>query len=294
LDDLSLSVQPAEIFALLGPNGGGKTTLFRLLSTLVPLQQGQASVLGLDLRSQSAGVRAALGVVFQSPSLDRQLTVAENLTHQGHLYGLRGRPLAARIDDLLARFGLADRRRHLVQTLSGGLRRRVELAKGLLHQPRLLLLDEPSTGLDPGARRDLWSYLEQARRSDGLTVLLTTHLLDEADRADRLGILDQGRLVALGAPAELKSTLGGDTITLAAADPHLLARDLSARFQVAAQVVDGQVRLERRDAHQWISALVEAFPGRITSLRLSQPSLEDVFIARTGHGFAPLDEALDG
>src|SRR5262249_46047697 len=156
------------------------------------------SILGHRLPSESPAARAAMGLLFQSPSLDKKLTVAENLACHGRLYGLRGATLRARIDDVLARIGLTDRRRDLAEKLSGGMRRRVELAKALLHQPRLLLLDEACTGLDPGARRDIWTYLEAIRRDHGVTIVLTTHLMDEADRCDRIGILDQGRFVAMG------------------------------------------------------------------------------------------------
>ena len=190
IDNLELTIEPGEIFAFLGPNGGGKTTLFRLLSTLIPLQQGRVEILGFDL-GRASGRQSAqrIGVVFQAPSLDKKLTVAENIRHQGHLYGLSGRELESRQDEMLGRLGLADRRSERIETLSGGLRRRVELAKGMLHRPRLLLLDEPSTGLDPGARSDLWNYLREVRDADGVTVVLTTHLLEEADRADRIAIL---------------------------------------------------------------------------------------------------------
>ena len=166
VDDLSLEVAEGEVFAFLGPNGSGKTTLFRLLSTLIPLQQGEISILGHDLRRETTAVRRQLGVVFQSPSLDKKLTVAENLRHQGRLYGLSTSELASRRDELLAAVGLTERANDLVETLSGGMRRRVELAKSMLHRPRLLLLDEPSTGLDPGARSDLWKYLRQVRERE--------------------------------------------------------------------------------------------------------------------------------
>ena len=212
--DLSLSVAAGEIFALLGPNGSGKTTLFRVLSTLIPLQQGEVHILGYDLRREPDAIRAQLGVVFQAPSVDKKLTVMENIIHHGRLYGLGGRELRTRADEMLARLGLADRRRDLVETLSGGLRRRVELAKGMLHRPRLLLLDEPSTGLDPGARSDLWQYLEQVRDEDGVTVVLTTHLLEEAERADRIAIMHRGELAALDTPAALQAAVGGDAITI--------------------------------------------------------------------------------
>ncbi len=283
LDGVTFEVRPGEIFVLLGPNGGGKSTLFRLLSTLLPLQQGAADVLGLDLRRQMAEIRARIGVVFQSPSVDRKLTVAENLLHQGHLYGISGDDLQSRIAKLLDRFGLAERRRDRVETLSGGMRRRVEVAKGLLHRPRLLLMDEPSTGLDPAARNDLWEYLRELRSGDGVTIVLTTHLLEEADKADRIAILDHGHLVALDTPEALRATVGGDAITIETAAPDQLARGIQERFNCDAKVMEGNVRLEMPDGHQWIAKLVEAFPGQIESITLGKPTLEDVFIDRTGH-----------
>ncbi len=284
LDGLSLDVAPGEIFAILGPNGGGKTTLFRLLSTLIPLASGSMSIAGFDVSQEAHEVRRHIGVVFQSPSLDKKLTVSENLRHQGALYGLSGAKLRALETDLLERFGLSDRRRDLVETLSGGLRRRVELAKGLLHAPRVLLLDEPSTGLDPGARADMWQYLRQLRERDGVTIVLTTHLLEEAERGDRLAIIDRGRLVALDTPDALRATVGGDTISISADDPELLAQDIHARLGYAAKVLDGQVRLEVPRGPEVVPLLFAAFPeGRIASLTLGKPTLEDVFIARTGH-----------
>jgi ABC-2 type transport system ATP-binding protein len=285
LAGLDLRVEKGEIFALLGPNGGGKTTLFRVLSTLVPVQQGSVKVLGYDVSHARVEVRRRIGVVFQAPSLDRKLTVAENLRHQGHLYGLAGAELRRRADEMLVRLGLAERRNDLVETLSGGLRRRVELAKGMLHRPRLLLLDEPSTGLDPAARSDLWDYLRQSRVELGVTVVLTTHLLEEAEKADRLAILNAGLLVALGTPEQLRSSVGGDSLTIACDDADSLAAAIAERFGFPAMVVDGQVRLERHDAHQLVAGLCEAFPGRIHSVTLGKPTLEDVFIARTGHRF---------
>lgn len=283
--DLSLSVAAGEIFVLLGPNGSGKTTLFRVLSTLIPLQQGEANILGFNLRFEQDAIRRRLGVVFQSPSVDKKLTVIENIYHHGRLYGVLGSELRERADEMLMRLGLADRRKDIVETLSGGLRRRVELAQGMLHRPRLLLLDEPSTGLDPGARSDVWQYLEQVRREDGVTVVLTTHLLEEAQRADRIGIMHQGKLVALDTPTELQAAVGGDAITIRTTDPQQLAADIGAKFSCTATVVDGAVRLEQQDGHQWVPRLVEAFPDRIDAITLGKPTLEDVFIHTTGHQF---------
>lgn len=290
LDDVSFGVAEGEIFGLLGPNGGGKTTLFRLLSTLIPLQSGEIEVQGLSVAHQTHAVRRRIGVVFQAPSLDKKLTVAENLRHQGHLYGLTGEELRRRADDMLARLRLTDRRDDLCETLSGGLRRRVELAKGLLHEPRVLILDEPSTGLDPGARADLWDYLHSIRRDNGVTVILTTHLLEEADKADRLAILDQGKLVALETPDKLRSEVGGDTLTIEADDPTGLAARVRDRFGGDVQTLDGRVRLERPDGHRLVAQLVEAFPGEVRSVMLGKPTLEDVFIARTGRRFVTADE----
>src|SRR5262245_39492238 len=285
IHDLSVSIAEREIFAVLGPNGSGKTTLFRVLSTLIPLQQGEVHILGYDLRRDAAAIRSQLGIVFQSPSIDKKLTVMENVVHHGRLYGLGGRELKNRADEMLSRLGLADRRRELVEQLSGGLRRRVELATGMLHRPRLLLLDEPSTGLDPGARSDLWQYLEHVRDNEGVTVVLTTHLLEEAQRADRIAIMHRGELAALDTPAALQAAVGGDAITIRTAAPAALAAEISQRFNIRAVEVDGSVRLEQPDGHQWIARLVEAFPDRTDSITLGKPTLEDVFIHFTGHRF---------
>jgi len=293
LDGVTFTIQPGEIFAFLGPNGGGKTTLFRLLSTLLPLQAGQVRVLGHALPGETAQVRRALGVVFQAPSLDKKLSVRENVELQGHLYGLRGPSLAARVNEMLERLGVADRAGDLVETLSGGLRRRVELAKGMLHRPRLLLLDEPSTGLDPGARSDLWQYLKQLRAEEGVTVVLTTHLLEEADKVDRLAILNRGQLVALDTPDRLRESVGGDTITLASNDPAGVIQVLAQQFQIEASLVEGSVRFSVVEGHRLVARLFEALPGKIQSITLGKPTLEDVFIARTGHRLWSEDQAAE-
>lgn len=291
LSRLSLEIQSGEIFVFLGPNGGGKTTLFRVLSTLLPPQSGEVSVLGFDLRKSVIDVRLRLGVVFQSPSLDKKLTVSENIRLQASLYGLGGETLRSRQAEMLAQLGLTDRANELVEKLSGGLRRRVELAKGMIHRPDLLLLDEPSTGLDPGARADLWAYLTRLREEAGVTIVLTTHLLEEADRADRIAILNKGELVALDSPENLRSTVGGDSITIETLDPQSLSSDIRAQLGIASQVVDGRVRLEQSQGHQWITRIVEAFPGRIAAITLGKPTLEDVFIERTGHRFWQAEES---
>jgi ABC-2 type transport system ATP-binding protein len=286
LNGVSFDVRPAELFGLLGPNGSGKTTLFRILSTLMVPTAGRAVVMGCDASEDAARLRRQIGVVFQAQSVDPKLTAYENLWHQGHLYGLRGTSLNTRVSEMLTRVGLADRAKERVETFSGGMQRRIELAKGLLHRPGVLLLDEPTTGLDPGARRDLWQYLQTLRDEEHVSVLVTTHLMEEAERCDRLAIMNEGNLVALGTPAELKSEIGGDVVLLEAAhDAARLADNIRARFHVHTTVIDNQVRIEREGGHRFVTDVVEAFPGGIQAISVSKPALEDVFIRRTGHKF---------
>jgi ABC-2 type transport system ATP-binding protein len=285
LNGVSFEVRHAELFGLLGPNGSGKTTMFRILSTLMVPSSGRAVIKGFDAAKEPGKLRREIGVVFQAQSIDSKLTAYENLWHQGHLYGLRGEVLKARIPELLSRVGLLDRAREKAETFSGGMQRRLELAKGLLHHPAVLLLDEPTTGLDPGARRDLWQYLQILRDEEQVTVIVTTHLMEEAGRCDRLAILNEGKLVALGTPAELKQEIGGDVILLDAKNAESLAERIRGRFNLDAQVLAGQVRLEQENGHRFITEVFEAFPGEIQAVSVSKPSLEDVFIHRTGHKF---------
>lgn len=285
LDNVSFGVAPGEIFGLLGPNGGGKTTLFRILSTLLPVTEGTVDIDGHDARTDVSGVRSRIGVVFQSPSLDVKLTVRENMIHHAHLYGLHGKGLSKAISESLSRLGLSDRGGNLVETLSGGLKRRVELAKGLLSAPSVLILDEPSTGLDPGARRDLWDYLAGLRQERGTTILVTTHLMEEAEYCDRLCVLDRGRIVSIGTADELRSKIGGDILTIRTGDADALCASLNARFGQEATVVGGTVRLESPDAKHLIQRIYEAFPQQVDAISLGRPTLEDVFIHETGHQF---------
>ncbi len=288
LDDLSFSVKPGEIFGLLGPNGGGKTTLFKLLSTLMPVQAGELSVAGFNVRSHPDDVRRSIGVTFQSPSVDVKLTVRENIVYQGRLYGLSGALLRDRVAAQMERFQIADRAHDIVQTLSGGLKRRVEIAKSLLHNPQVLLLDEPSTGLDPGARFDLWRALQSLRAEAGVTVLVTTHLMEEAEKCDRLAILDRGKLAALGTPDELRSTIGGDCITIQAYDTERAAKlheQIGLRLHLTPQLFETQLRIEAPEGAKLVHTLTSEFSPEIRSITLGKPTLEDVFIRATGHRF---------
>ncbi|MFL2871644.1 MAG: ATP-binding cassette domain-containing protein [Pirellulaceae bacterium] len=285
LCELSLEIHSGEIFCLLGPNGSGKTTLFRLLSTLAPLQAGCVSVMGNDLVDDSDAIRRLLGVVFQSPSLDRKLTVLENLRHQAAMYGLSKAVATQRLNEATRRLGITDRLDDRVETLSGGLSRRVELAKCMLHNPSILLLDEPSTGLDPAARSDLWSYLRLLQSELGTTVLMTTHLLEEADRSDRVGILHEGSLVALGEPHVLRTELGSDVVSIQCNNPTDVIDQLQSSWQLTARELDGMVRLEESVSAEVLSEIMQSLSGHVKNISVGRPTLEDVFIHHTGHQF---------
>jgi ABC-2 type transport system ATP-binding protein len=285
LDGVSFDVPRGQIFGLLGPNGSGKTTLFRLLSTLIPVQSGTIRIGDDDVVSQQASVRRRIGVVFQSPSIDKKLTVEENLNQQAVLYGLGGTSFATRKADVVARLGLAAHLKERAEKLSGGMRRRVDVAKGLLHAPEVLLLDEPSTGVDPAARLEFWRSLVDLRDTTGATIILTTHLLEEADKCDRLCVMDRGKVVAVDSPTALRDQMRGETLTLQGNAPEELIREVQQRLGLAGTLVDGAIRFAVDDGPQWVPRLAEAFPGRLTSITVGKPTLEDFFVAKTGRRF---------
>ena len=288
LDSITLRVMPGEMYGLLGPNGGGKTTLFRMLCTMLPPDHGTIRLLSKN--AANSAVRAHIGVVFQHPSLDARLTVLENLRHQGHLYGLKGRPLSQRIEEVLDMMKLTDRAKDRVEILSGGLQRRVELCKSLLHRPQILIFDEPCTGLDPSTRRRFWDDLDILRRTYGTTLVLTTHFIEEAERCDRIGILDRGRLIAEGTPEELKRTVGREVITLETHDPKDLQSQIKKIVDRDVQTIDGQVRIACDNGQQLLAQLYPLLREKVQAMTLSVPTLEDVFVQRTGHGFHMEDQ----
>lgn len=283
LNNLDLTVAPGQIFALLGPNGGGKTTLFRILATLLRPTDGQAAVMGFDVRQSPHDVRRRIGVMFQSPSVDKKLTVTENLRHHGHLYGLSGGALSDRTGEVLATIGLVDRAGERVEKLSGGLMRRVEIAKSLMHRPKVLLLDEPSVGLDPHARLALRDQLEELRQSWGVTCLLTTHLMDEAETCDMVGIIDEGVLVACGTPSDLRSSIEGDVVTVTTNKGPALREDIRSRFGADAQLLGDTLRIEHKRGHELATQLADAFGDALLTVTVGRPTLNDVFVKRTGH-----------
>ena len=282
LRGVDFEVQEGAAFGFLGPNGSGKSTLFKLLSTLVPLQQGAVTMLGHDLAKDAAVIRRRVGVVFQSPAVDKKLTVLENLRYGGLMLGLSGAALQARIDACLEAADLGDRRKDSVEELSGGLRRRVEIAKCLLSEPDLVLLDEASTGLDPAARREMWKVL---RAQEGETVLFTTHLMEEAAEADRLMLLDEGGVVAQGRPGELMEEVGGQVIEIESAAAQELQRQLQSELSVEATLLDQTLRIDGENVHELVPEIMERCGDRVRRLQLAHPSLEDVFLHRTGKRF---------
>ena len=282
LVDVTFSISQGEVFGFLGPNGSGKTTLFKILSTLIPADPAAVNILDHKLGNGLQNVRQYLGVVFQHPSLDLKLTVTENLRHHGHLYGLWGKALKLRIGEALDQFELTDRAHEQVETLSGGLQRRAELAKATLHKPKLLLLDEPSTGLDPGARRSFRAYLASLQET---TVVLTTHILDDAEACDRVAILNAGELVAIGTPDELRDQVSGDIVIIDSPEPEQLAVKINQQFGYTATSIEGLLRIECRNGHEFVRDVVAALPTEIRSVRFGKPTLEDVFIKMTGQHF---------
>ncbi len=280
---IDLSVQPGEIFGFLGPNGAGKTTTISILCTLVRLTAGEAFVAGIDVDKDPSGVRSRIGLVFQDPSLDAQLTGRENLELHGQIYGVPPALRKQRIKELLEVVELADRADSMVITYSGGMKRRLEIARGVLHHPQILFLDEPTLGLDPQTRKKIWEYLHAVQQREGITLFMTTHYMDEAEYCGRIAIIDKGQIVALGTPSELKSKVGGDVITVTLADPRAAAAEIAQRFQLTPLMDDGSLRLEVQDGAAFLPRLVRELTVPIDTVSLRRPSLDDVFLKLTGH-----------
>ena len=292
LDGLSLSVQQGTIFALLGPNGAGKSTTVRILTTLSRPESGNARVAGIDVLADPTGVRRSIGVVGQKHGADPEASPRENLVLQGEFHGIRSSELRIRVNEALERFGLSDAADRQTKGFSGGMQRRLDVAMGLLHRPSVLFLDEPTTGLDPEARADLWHEIERLAGEEQMTILLTTHYLEEADRlAARVAIVDHGRIVVQGTPDELKSDLRGDTITVELADSDQAAAQLALeRVESLVEVkLDGQTLRARANngasAIPTVLAALESHRVKAASVTLARPSLDDVYLRHAGHAF---------
>lgn len=287
LRQLSFAIESPSMVALLGPNGSGKSTLFRILTTILGPQKGSAIVCDRDVATDPMGVREQIGIVFQESSLDLHLTVQENLSFSGQLYGMAGSRLRDRISRVCQLLGLEPRLDQLTKTLSGGLRRRVEVARALLHEPRLLLLDEPSTGLDPQGRLELWAHLQRLHRQEGVAVLAVTHFLDEAELCDRILILHQGQLATDGSPQTLREELGGEVVEIVTGHAEELAAHLAPKAGLHVARVGDVVRVECPHGASLIAQITQSHGEWIEELRMRRPSLADVYFHATGALFQP-------
>ena len=279
---IDLDVHPGEIFGFLGPNGAGKSTTISILCTLVRPSGGTAEVAGFDVMRTPGDVRSRIGLVFQDPSLDVQLSGRENLEFHAFLYGLSAAVRKERIDTALEMVELSDRARSMVATYSGGMKRRLEIARGILHYPQVLFLDEPTLGLDPQTRNHIWDYIHELRRREGITIFMTTHYMEEAEFCDRIAIIDYGRIVAEGTPAELKATVGGDVVTIASSDSAAAAEQVRSAFGLDPVLTDGTVRVEVPDAAAFMPKLFATLSVPVASVESRRPSLDDVFLKLTG------------
>ncbi|WOF17135.1 ATP-binding cassette domain-containing protein [Methanoplanus sp. FWC-SCC4] len=286
VDGISLDIPEGEIFGLLGPNGAGKTTTISMLATMLNPTSGKAEINGHDINKDEEGVRKSIGIVFQDQSLDEELTAWENMDFHGRLYRIPKKIRLERTGELLDLVGLEDRKDDLVKTYSGGMRRRLEIARGLLHRPKVLFLDEPTLGLDPQTRNYLWDYIEKLSREMKITVILTTHYMDEADRlCGRVGIIDKGRIVALDTPENLKKRTGGDVITVKSPDYSCKIPGLNESWIEKVESSEGFFSIALHDAEEHMSELIGILIKdniRITSVSVHKPTLEDVFLHYTG------------
>ncbi|HWA17451.1 MAG TPA: ATP-binding cassette domain-containing protein [Devosia sp.] len=279
---IDLTVYPGETFGFLGPNGAGKSTTIKILCTLADATSGTARVAGYDVAKERDAVRRSIGLVFQEPTLDGYLTAEQNLRFHGELYGVERISAAARRKEVLDMVGLTERRNDLVNNFSGGMRRRLEIARGLLHSPKVLFLDEPTIGLDPQTRASIWQYLNELHAREEITVFVTTHYMDEAENCDRIAIIDQGKIVALDTPAALKAAIGKDRVQIATADDAAAIAALKSVFGLEAQMVEGLVTFGVPEGAQFVPRLFEKLGVAIRSVAVHRPSLDDVFLAHTG------------
>ena len=292
VDDISFSVSPGEIFGFLGPNGAGKTTTINILCTLSKPTSGRATINGYDVVRQQSQVRQSIGLVFQDPSLDERLTGLQNLRFHALVYNVPASVREQRIEQMLRMMELWDKRHGNVHTYSGGMKRRLELARGLLHFPRVLFLDEPTLGLDPQTRNRIWEYILELRRSEGTTVFLTTHYMDEAEKADRIAVIDHGRLVAMDTPESLKNMVSKDIISVKTDDNIKAAEEIRLRYQIEARHDGNELTFEVSRGEEFLPTFIKEFGTKIMSVNLRRPSLDDVFLKLTGREMRE-EETLD-
>jgi ABC-2 type transport system ATP-binding protein len=282
VDAISFEVEPGEIFGFLGPNGAGKTTTIKMLCTLAQPTAGSAVVAGFDVVRERADVRRNIGLVFQDPTLDAYLTAEQNLKFHADLYGMPRSWVPERMREVLEMVGLWERRSGRVQTFSGGMRRRLEIARGLLHSPRVLFLDEPTVGLDPQTRASIWTYIRELREREDITIFLTTHYMDEAEHCDRIAIMDAGKVVVLDTPDRLKASIGTDRVQITTDDDDEAIAALQDRLGIDAEVHDGMVTFGVADGQKFVPRLFAELGVPIRSVQVARPSLDDVFMSYTG------------
>jgi ABC-2 type transport system ATP-binding protein len=288
---IDFRVEPGETFGFLGPNGAGKSTTINILCTLARPTGGSARVAGHDVRTERDAVRRSIGLVFQDPTLDVDLTAEQNLRFHGELYGVPRAVLDRRIDDLLGLVGLGERRKSVVETFSGGMKRRLEIARGLLHSPRVLFLDEPTIGLDPQSRASVWEYVRALKESEDITVFLTTHYMDEAENCDRIAIMNAGRIVAQDTPEALKDAVGKDRVQITTVDDEAAIATLRSAFRIEAGMHSGAVTFAVADGERFVPRLFAELGVAIRSVSVSSPSLDDVFLAHTGSTITDAESA---
>jgi ABC-2 type transport system ATP-binding protein len=279
---IDLTVDADETFGFLGPNGAGKSTTINILCTLIRPTAGSARVAGYDVVRERDEVRRNIGLVFQDTTLDGYLTAERNLRLHAELYGMPRGLVAPRVRDVLDIVGLWDRRNSKVSTFSGGMKRRLEIARGLLHSPRVLFLDEPTIGLDPQTRASMWSYIRELRNREHITIFMTTHYMDEAEYCDRIAIIDQGKIIALDTPQALKASIGKDRVQMHTEDDARALDALREQFGITATMAEGAVTFAVEEGEQFIPKLFSDFPVAIRSVNVSRPSLDDVFMSYTG------------
>lgn len=279
---VSFNVFEGEVFGFLGPNGAGKTTTINILCTLLNFDSGAAFVNGFDCKRESNKVRQSIGLVFQEVTLDNELTAYENLKFHCYMYNMEKRLTEERIDEMLGVVGLSDRKKEIVKRFSGGMKRRLEIARGLLHRPKVLFLDEPTLGLDPQTRTNVWEFIHTVRRSTGSTVFMTTHYMDEAEVCDRVAIIDRGRIIACDTPSALKNSLKGDTIHLKTVNDEAASMEINDRFGLKAVRTEAGLFIIVDNGERFIPRLFERLKTGILSVSLKRPSLEDVFLNLTG------------
>jgi ABC-2 type transport system ATP-binding protein len=292
VDSISFDVAEGEIFGFLGPNGAGKTTTINMLCTLLKPTSGRATVNGYDILSQRSEVRRSIGLVFQEPTLDEYLTAEQNLRFHAYAYDVPREMRETRVKEVLELVELSDRRKNKVRVFSGGMKRRLEIARGLLHRPRVLFLDEPTLGLDPQTRRSIWEHILAIRKQNNLTIFLTTHYMDEAENCDRITIIDHGRIIAVDTPEKLKDRLGGDVVTLKAEDNEAAALELEAKYSLSPVVQNGTITFSVPQGERFLPQLMDSFQSRLLSIGIRRPTLDDVFIKLTGRAIREEEAGL--